>query len=116
MKHALIEELRKKVYRTSKEIKFLMKKKYDIEYSLSAVHALFCRLGFVYKKPKVVPAKGETKEQIKFANKVEEILEDFDDFDKMYSVDGAHPQYSTEVTYGWIEKGTDVEFTCPNRS
>jgi transposase len=33
----LIEELRKKLYRTSKEIKFFIKKKYDIEYSLSAV-------------------------------------------------------------------------------
>jgi len=30
----------------------------------------------------------------------------------MYYVDGVHPQYSTEVTYGWIEKGTDVEFTA----
>jgi transposase len=96
----LIEELRKKVYRTSKEIKFFIQKKYDIEYSLSAVHALLCRLGFVYKKPKVVPAKGDTKEQIKFANKVEEILENLGDFDKMYYVDGVHPQYSTEVTYG----------------
>ena len=30
----------------------------------------------------------------------------------MYYVDGVHPQYSTEVTYGWIERGTDVEFTA----
>lgn len=105
-------ELKAKVYRTTKEIRSLIFEKFGVKYSLSAVYAVLIRMGFVYKKPKVVPAKGDREAQIEFSKKVEGLLEDMCDNDAMYYVDGVHPQYATSVTYGWIEKGTDVEFTA----
>ena len=105
-------DLKKKVYRTTKQIKSLIFEKFSIKYSLSAVYALLMRMGFVYKKPKVIPAKGDRDAQIAFAATVEETLKNMGERDAMYYVDGVHPQYATSVTYGWIEKGTDVEFSA----
>lgn len=102
-------ELKGKAYQSSKTVRAIIEVKFGVSYALSSVRELLSRMGFVYKKPKVVPSKGDYKEQIEFANKIEEIQEDLGEFDKLYYVDGVHPQYSTTVTYGWIEKGTDVE-------
>jgi len=108
----LRKELKKKVYRTTKAIKSLIFEKFSVEYSLSAVYALLMRMGFVYKKPKVIPSKGDREAQIAFAETVEKTLDSMGENDAMYYVDGVHPQYATSVTYGWIEKGTDVEFSA----
>lgn len=106
----LRNELKQHVHSSSKTIRAMIQVKFCVQYSLSAVQALLGRMGFVYKKPGVIPSKGDYEEQIKFAKEIEEIQEDLGEFDKFYFVDGVHPQYSTTVTYGWIEKGTDVEF------
>jgi transposase len=105
----LKSHLRSKLYQSAKEIKEFIKKTYKISYSLSGTHLLLERLGFVYKKPKIVPSKGDPKKQRDFIEEYEDIRDEQGDFDKVYFVDASHPQFNTVAGYGWIEKGTDVE-------
>jgi len=43
-----------------------MKKKYRVVYSISGMTDLLHRIGFVYKKPKIIPGKADAEEQEKF--------------------------------------------------
>jgi transposase len=101
--------LRENLYPTAKAINDYIKKSVGIEYSISGVHELLGRLNFVYKKPKIVPGKGNPEAQLEFIEEYEDIRHEQGDFDKVYFVDAAHPQFNTTASYGWIERGTDVE-------
>ena len=101
--------LRGKVYRRSKEIKEHIKPEYGVEYSISGVHCLLAQLGFVYKKPKVSLAKANPEKQEEFLDKIEDIQEGMSAGEKLYHVDGVHFQFATEVSFGWIERGTTKE-------
>ena len=104
-KEQLKATLRETTYRRAKDIKRHIKRVFDVDYSISGVHHLLGELGFVYKKPKVSLMKASPERQAEFLEKIEDIQDVMGDNDKLYHVDGAHFQFTTEVSYGWIEKG-----------
>lgn len=105
----LEKELGKRLYRTAKDISTLIKFRYGVQYSISGTHLLLSTLGFVYKKPKVVPSKGKIEDQVEFLDELDEIKATKAAYDKIYYTDGVHPQFSTSASSGWIKRGTDVE-------
>ena len=76
-----------------------------LSYSVIGVTKLLHRLGFSYKKPKVVPGKGDKLKQAEFLSKYNEIKKNLKTCDQIYFVDSTHPEHNTKPSYGWILKG-----------
>jgi transposase len=68
---------------------------------------LLHRLGYVYKKPKKIPAKADAEAQRIFIKKYREIKRKLLPEDSIYFMDGVHPHHNPLAMYGWIKKGTE---------
>lgn len=91
--------------RTSKEIVDYIFEKYKVKFSVIGATKLLHRLGFSYKKPKIVPGKADFFNQAQFIEKYDEIKNNLKTNDQIYFVDSTHPEHNTKPSYGWILKG-----------
>ena len=94
-----------KTLRTVKEITNYILKKYKVSFSVIGATKLLHRLGFSYKKPKVVPGKADFFLQAQFIEKYDEIKNNLKINDPIYFADSTHPEHNTKPSYGWILKG-----------
>lgn len=90
---------------TTTEIVSHIKNEYKIKYSIVGVTKLLHKLGFVYKKPKIVPGKADINKQKEFLEKYNEIKKELGPNDQIYFADSTHPSHNTQLAYGWILKG-----------
>ena len=84
-----------------------VRENYGIEYTSAGMCVLLKRLGFVYKKPILIPGKTDPGLQYQFIEYYETIKATMGAADKIYFVDGVHPQHNSMPAYGWIRKGVD---------
>jgi len=106
----LRNELKSRLYTTSKEINGWIKDNFDVDYTEKGVVKLLKRIGFSYKQTKQVPCESNIAAQEKFVEELSELLKTTaDNKAVIYYVDGVHPTHNTRSTYGWIEKGSDFE-------
>lgn len=105
----LDEHLQEELYRDAKSIGAYIKKSFGETYSTRGVTELLKRLGYVYKKPKVIPGKANPEAQKEFIEHYKTLKNDIKADDKILFMDGVHPQHNTVVAYGWIKKGYDKE-------
>lgn len=107
----LVQETEIKIYfknhtpRTGKEVVDHIHKTYGVIYSVIGVTKLLHRLGFTYKKPKIIPGKVNLLKQKEFLNRYRETKAQLGLNDRMYFLDATHPQHNTQPNYGWILKG-----------
>lgn len=97
--------LDKNTQRTAKDIREHIALRYGVRYSVIGVTKLLHRLGFTYKKPKIVPGKADRKKQEQFLAAYKKLKARMEKTDHLYFVDATHPQYTTQPSYGWILKG-----------
>ena len=90
---------------TAKEAVAYIQKTYGMSYSVIGVTKLLHRLGFVYKKPKVLPAKADREKQEAFLALYKQTKEQLGTNDRLYFLDATHPTHNTTLAYGWILKG-----------
>ena len=90
---------------TSLEAAGYIHKTYGISYSTIGVTKLLHRLGFVYKKPKIIPGKADLVKQAAFLKLYRETKKNLEKDDKIYFLDSTHPTHNTTLSYGWILKG-----------
>jgi transposase len=102
---ALKEFLKANTKRTAKEVTTHIKNMYGVEFSVIGVTKLLHRLGFTYKKPKLIPGKVDSAKQAAFLKIYQETKESLGQNDRMYFVDSSHPQHNVQPDYGWILKG-----------
>ena len=108
---SLIQEVELKDYlevntkRTVKEIVNYIESKYKISFSIVGTTKLLHRLGFSYKKPKVVPGKADLLKQKLFVEEYKKLKENLSVNDQIYFADSTHPEHNTKPSYGWILKG-----------
>lgn len=105
----LKRHLSEKTYLTTEPIVEYVFERYGVRYSMSGMQALLHRLGFVYKKAKGVPGKANRFKQEVFLETYAELKAKKGLKDRIYFLDGVHPQHNTLLSYGWILKGTDCE-------
>ena len=105
----LDEHLKENTYLSTKEVVSYVIKRFKVKYSVSGMTGLLHRLGYVYKKPKLVPGKADTKAQEEFIASYRELKETKGATDPISFMDGTHPQHNSVVAYGWIKKGTTKE-------
>lgn len=91
--------------RTAKETADYIHKTYGIVYSVVGITKLLHRLGFAYKKPKIIPGKVNLVKQEQFVKSYRETKSKLGVNDRMYFLDATHPQHNTQPDYGWILKG-----------
>lgn len=97
--------LKENTKRTAMEIVFHIQKTYGVKFTVIGATKLLHRLGFSYKKPKIIPGKADQQKQIDFLAKYEEIKKNLKEKDEVYFLDSTHPQHNTKPSYGWILKG-----------
>lgn len=97
--------LRKNTKRTAKEVVDHVHKTYGVKFSVIGVTKLLHRLGFAYKKPKIVPGKANREKQAAFLTLYNQTKADLGPKDHIYFFDSTHPQHNTQPSYGWILKG-----------
>ena len=97
-----------KIYLKAEDICYYVSEKYGVTYKRKGMAKLLGRLGFVYKKPKVVPGKANGKRQEEFLkNTLEPCLKEASDEHPVYFSDAVHPTHNVQPHYGWILKGSD---------
>lgn len=97
------------IYHSVKEVAAYIKANFGVDYKPKGVTELLKRLGFVYKKPKLVPGKADAVEQRKFLERYEKMRKNQNPAEVTLFMDGAHPQHNAQPAYGWIKKGVEKE-------
>lgn len=93
---------------SASEIVNFIKEHFKVEYTVSGVVSLLHRLGFVYKKPKLVPGKVSVEAQENFVKDLEQLESELKQTDEIIYMDGVHPQHNSKAAYGWFEKGVET--------
>ena len=103
----LKEELRNNCYSYAKDIKKYIEKTLKIKYTVAGLVILLHRIGFVYKKTKVIPARCDIALQKEFLEKYHKLRKNLTENEEIFFMDGVHATYNTMTAYAWIEKGKD---------
>jgi transposase len=105
----LDQHLQNNLYIDAKSVADYVWKTFGTKYSVRGVTELLKRLGYVYKKPKMIPGKADPEAQEEFLKQYNALKNDLNDGDKILFMDGVHPQHNTVAAYGWIKKGYEKE-------
>jgi len=97
------------IYPNAKSIVAYVSKTFGVKYTAEGLTHLLHRLGFVYKKTKPVPGKADPEKQKAFLETYHQLKEQKGPNDRIYFVDGAHPNHNAMPAYGWIAKGVIKE-------
>jgi len=101
--------LQENTYLSTKEIIFYVEATYKVNFSSSGMRDLLHRLGFSYKKPKVVPGKASVESQLDFMLLLESLRSSLRKHDRIYFADASHPHHNSMPSHGWILKGHEKE-------
>lgn len=105
----LHQELEQKIYLSTQAVIDYVQNEFCILYSQSGMRDLLHRLGYTYKKPKLVPGNPDIQGQEIFAEQYEKFMLDKSADVEVLFVDAVHPQHNTMAAYGWIKKGEKRE-------
>jgi transposase len=103
-KLSLKTHLSEHTYLSSKEISQYIKNEYNIKISISGCRAILKNLGFVYRKPKLIPGKVNEQKQKEHIEKYNKLKENLSPEDRIYFIDGVHPTHNVKPAFGWILK------------
>lgn len=107
---ALMQWVEAAAPRTCAEVTAYVKAEFAVDYTPHAMARLLGRLGFVYKKPKCVPAKADAGVQQAFLdNTLKPLMDGANPQAPLYFVDAVHPSYTAHPAHGWLRKGATVE-------
>ena len=101
--------LEKHLYLTTKAIAHWVEEQFGVRYSESGMAARLHRLGYVHKKPKLIPGKADSEAQKAFLGEYEKLKENKGQEDPIYFMDAVHPQHNPVIACGWIKRGQEQE-------
>jgi transposase len=101
----LEEALSSKIYLTTQSIIAYVESEFGIVYSQSGMRDLLHRLGYVYKKPSVVPGDPDREAQEIFAEQYEAFMQEKPDDVEVLFADAVHPEHNGIAAYGWMKRG-----------
>lgn len=105
----LKEYLRVNLCHSSKVVAHYIKENYGVSYSWDGVICLLHRLGFSYKKTRLVPSGCDEDKQEKWCESFKELSDNLLDNEVILFGDGVHPKHNTETDYAWIQTGSEFE-------
>lgn len=111
----LIDHLSEITYLYVKDICQYVKQHYKKKYTVSGMTKWLHANEFCYKKPHAVPAKADKGQQKKFIAFYKRLKATAGKKEPIYFADSVHPQYQTQLVYGWILKGDRKEIATTGR-
>ena len=102
---ALKVELRTNIYPTAAQVIVWVEKQWQVKYDLSGMHKLLKRLGFSYKKNRLVPSKANSELQRQFVHWLNGLRVRMGADDLLMYGDAVHFKHNAEAGYGWSLKG-----------
>ncbi len=66
---------------------------------------LLHRLGYAYKKPKLIPGKADVDRQRAFVDQYQVLKAEKAPDDLIYFMDATHPHHKPIAGYGWTKRG-----------
>ncbi len=83
-----------------------VKQRFDVRYTDSGMTAVLRRLGYRFKKPKLLPGKAPAPEvQEAFVASYKKRKETEGEHDAILFMDATHPQHNPVLAGGWIKRG-----------
>ena len=101
--------LQRTLHLSAKDVVRWVKARWGTDYSERGITALLHRLGYVYKKPKLVPGKANAEAQKRFVERYKTLKETKASEDPIYFMDATHPRHNPVLGYGWIKRGVARE-------
>jgi transposase len=101
----LCQELNSNIYLTTQAVLEHVEKIFKVSYSQSGMRDLLHRLGYEYKKPKLVPGNPDGEAQEIFVQQYEEFMLNKSEGEEVLFLDAVHPQHNTMAAYGWMRRG-----------
>ncbi len=105
----LKEELQSKIYLTTQALISFVEKEFNVIYTQSGMRDLLHRIGYEYKKPKLVPGNPDLEAQEIFAKQYEEFMHAKSSSSEVLFLDAVHPEHNAMAAYGWIKRGEQRE-------
>ncbi len=104
-RYALKIELATNIYNTATQAIAWVEKQWNICYSVDGMHKLLKRLGFTYKKNRLVPSQADPEKQRHFIQWFRKISSELGPNDRIYFSDAAHVKHNAEAGYAWSLSG-----------
>jgi transposase len=101
----LCEKLESTIFLTTAAVIDYVEKEFGVHYSPTGMRDLLHRLGYEYKKPKLVPGNPDRESQEIFVEQYELFMEKKPADEEVLFADAVHPEHNTMAAYGWIKKG-----------
>jgi transposase len=98
-------ELKTKIYATAFQVIAWVEEQWGLVYELSGMHKLLKRLGFSYKKNRLVPSKADPELQRLFVRWFEWFCGQLGPDDRLYFGDAVHFKHNAEAGYAWSVVG-----------
>jgi len=98
-------ELKTRIYNTAGQVIAWVEKQFGVTYTLRGMHTLLNRLGFTYKKNRLVPGKADPEAQRQFVQWFEKVRAELGPDDRIYFGDAVHVKHNAEAGYAWSESG-----------
>lgn len=103
---ALKAELNTNIYATAHQVMAWVEQQWGVKYEVSGMQKLLKRLGFSYKKNRLVPSKADPELQRQFVQWLAGLREHLGPDALLLFGDAAHFKHNAEAGYGWSLKGT----------
>jgi len=105
----LIQELQSSIHLTTQSVIDFVNHTFGISYTQSGMRDLLHRIGYVYKKPKLVPGNPDIEAQEIFAQQYENFMQTKPGDSEVLFLDAVHPEHNALAAYGWIKRGEQRE-------
>jgi transposase len=103
---ALKKHLRFHPPRSTNEVRKFTHNSYGQSYSRSGAIKLMARLGFVYKKPKLLPLAANEGKQGDFIRQYNSLCNALMDDETIVFGDAVHPEHQSRPAHGWFLRGS----------
>ncbi|RUM94343.1 MAG: IS630 family transposase, partial [Thiothrix sp.] len=105
----LRQELENTIHLSTLSVIDYVDKEFDRKYSQSGMRDLLHRLGYEYKKPKLVPGNPDVEAQEIFVEQYESFMEEKPVDTEVLFIGAVHPEHNAQAAYGWFKRGEKRE-------
>lgn len=105
----LIQELQTTIHLTTQSVIHFVHDNFGISYKKSGMRDLLHRIGYEYKKPKLVPGNPDLEAQEIFTEQYENFMHSKPEDSELLFLDAVHPEHNALAAYGWIKRGEKRE-------
>jgi transposase len=98
-------ELKTRIYNTAAQVIAWVEQQWDVSYKTRGMQKLLKRLGFTYKKNRLVPGKADPEAQRQFVQWFTKLRAELGPDSYIYFGDAMHLKHNAEAGYAWSKVG-----------